>query len=89
MFNGTYYIKVIAIDKFGNSAEITEGPFEITQGIEKEKKTNDDGGGGNLTNAPINDKDEEKGFLPGFEIKVILVSLVIALVVSYYHRRIR
>ncbi len=32
--NGFYFIKVIAKDKVGNQAEITEGPFEVTEGTE-------------------------------------------------------
>jgi len=87
MFNGEYYIKVIAIDKFGYSAEITEGPFEITQGIEKTKIPIEDGGGGNITNETENDKDEEKGFLPGFEVMIILLSIFIVLVLSSKHRK--
>jgi hypothetical protein len=87
MFNGTYYIKVIAIDKFSNSAEITEGPFEITQGLEREKKPSDNGGGGNITNETKKDKDEEIGFLSGFEVMIILVSIVIVLVLSSKRRK--
>jgi len=33
--NGDYYLKVIAKDTLGNQAELTEGPFEITQGVEE------------------------------------------------------
>ena len=86
MYNGEYYIKVRAIDKMGNLAEITEGPFEITQGLEKEKKPSD-GGGGNITNETRKDKDEEKGFLPGFELITILIALIISFIL--YRRRIK
>jgi hypothetical protein len=33
--NGNYYLKVRATDKVGNQEEVVEGPFAVTEGVEK------------------------------------------------------
>ena len=35
IYNGRYYLKVIATDMMGNQVEITKGPFEVKEGIER------------------------------------------------------
>ncbi|WP_455392105.1 hypothetical protein, partial [[Eubacterium] cellulosolvens] len=39
MYNGKYYLKVIATDRMGNLEEYTEGKFEITEGKIKKEET--------------------------------------------------
>jgi hypothetical protein len=42
IYNGDYFIKIVAKDKMGNQEELTEGPFEVTVG--KDKKSSTSGG---------------------------------------------
>jgi hypothetical protein len=39
--NGKYYIKIIATDKMGNTDELMEGLFEVSEGIEKNSDSSD------------------------------------------------
>ncbi|MCK5562134.1 MAG: hypothetical protein KAJ51_16160, partial [Thermoplasmata archaeon] len=42
IYNGEYYIKIIAKDKIGNQEEIIEGPFEVTMGKKKGGEAKED-----------------------------------------------
>ncbi|WP_455392015.1 integrin alpha, partial [[Eubacterium] cellulosolvens] len=42
IYNGKYYLKIVAKDKMGNQEELTEGPFEVTAGKEKTKTQDED-----------------------------------------------
>ena len=35
VYNGDYYIKIVAKDKMGNDEELTAGPFQVTAGMKR------------------------------------------------------